>query len=65
MVQNSNFVRWSSAFHHVLVFTVKKRRVLFIDITEYNLQIESFLCKNIFSLPGKAQSGLAIKYTLF
>ena len=37
MVQDSDFVRWSSAFHRVLVFTVKKRRVLFIDIIEYTL----------------------------
>ena len=62
--QNSEFVRWSSTFHHVLVFTVMKRCVLFIDIAEYSLQTETFLCKNIFSLPArnyKAEFGLAIK----
>ena len=42
-----------SAFHHVFVFTVKKRRVLFIDIIEYSLKIETFLCKNIFFLPAR------------
>ena len=25
MIQDSDFVRWSSAFYHVLVFTVKTR----------------------------------------
>ena len=63
-MQDSDFVRWSSAFHHVLVFTVKKRCVLFIDIVEYTLYIETCLYKNIFSLPVKgykAQFGLTIK----
>ena len=36
-VQDSDFVRWSSAFHHVFVFTDKKRCVLFIDIVECTL----------------------------
>ena len=36
-VQVSEFVRWSSVFYHVFVFTVKKRCVLFIDIIEYTL----------------------------
>ena len=36
-VQDSEFVRWSSALHHVLVFIVKKRWILFIDIIEYTL----------------------------
>ena len=66
-MQDSDFVRWSSAFHHVLVFTIKKRCVLFIDIVEYTLEIENFLCKNIFSLLArnyKAQFGLAIKIYL-
>ena len=48
-VQDSEFVRWRSAFHHVFVLTVKKRCVLFIEIVEYTLYIETFLCKNIFS----------------
>ena len=64
MVQDSEFVRWSSAFHHVLVFTIKKRCVVLIDIIEYTLLIETTLCKNLFSLPAwtyKAQFGLAIK----
>ena len=64
MMQDSGFVRWSSAFHHVLVFIIKKRCVLLIDIIEYNLYIETFLCKNIFALPArnyKAQFGLTIK----
>ena len=39
-VQDSNFVKRSSAFHHVLVFIVKKRCVLFIDIVEYTVWIE-------------------------
>ena len=60
MIQDSDFVRWSSAFHHVFVFTVKKRCVLFIHfIVEKN-----FLCENIFSLLArnyKAQFGIAIK----
>ena len=59
-----DFYKWSSTFHHVLVFTVKKRCVLFIHIVEYTLYIETFLCKNIFSLPArkyKAEYGLAIK----
>ena len=60
-MQDSNFVRWNSAFHHVLVFTVKKRCVLFIDIVEYTLYTTTFLCKNIFSLPAEAQCGLEIK----
>ena len=48
----------------MLVFTIKKIYVQFIYIIEYIMQIETFLCKNIFSLPArnyKAQSGLAIK----
>ena len=60
----SDFVRWNSAFHHVLVFTVKRRCVLFIYITEYTSQIEIFLCKNIFPFPArnyKAQFCLEIK----
>ena len=63
-MQDSEFVRRSSTFPHVLVFTVEKRCVLFIDIVEYNLYIDTFLCKHIFSLPAngyKAQFGLAIK----
>ena len=36
-IQDSEFVRWSSAFHHVFVFTVKKKCVLFIYITKYTL----------------------------
>ena len=36
-VQDSEFVRWSSTFHHVFVFTVKKRCVMFIDIVKYTL----------------------------
>ena len=53
MVQHSEFVRWSSAFHHVLVFAVKKRCALFTDIAEYTFKIETFLCQNIFPcLPG-------------
>ena len=57
MVQDSDFVRWSSTFHHVLVFTVKKRCVLFI----YSVKL-TFLCKNIFSMIARdyrAQFGLA------
>ena len=37
MVKDSEFVKWSSAFHHVFVFTVKKICVLFIYIIEYTL----------------------------
>ena len=36
---------------HVLVFTVKRRHVPFIYTAEYTLEIETFLCKNKFSLP--------------
>ena len=68
MVQDSEIVRWSYAFLHVFVFTVKKRCVLFIDIAEYALQIESFLCRNKFLMPArnyKAQSYLAIKIEIY
>ena len=46
MGQDSEFVRWSytcasggatHVLHHVLVFTVKKRCVLFTDIVEFTL----------------------------
>ena len=37
MVPDSEFVRWSSAFHHVFVFTVTKRGVLFIYIIPVNV----------------------------
>ena len=37
IVQDYKFVRWRSTFHHVFVFTVNKRCVLFIYIIEYNL----------------------------
>ena len=33
----------------------RKGCVLFIDIVEYKLQIESFLCKNIFSMPARKE----------
>ena len=47
------FFRWSSAFHHVLVFTVKKRCVLFIDFVDNTLWIGTFLCENIYSMNAK------------
>ena len=65
MVHDSKFVRWSSAFHHVFVFTVNKRYVLFIYINKYTLQLETFCAKIHFLLPVRnyksVQSGLAIK----
>ena len=64
MVQNSNFVSWSSTFHHVLVFTVKKRCVLFIDFVEYTFKIENFLYKNIFSMCARNYKVLQSKHTL-
>ena len=50
----TEFVRWSSAFHHVFVFTVKERCVLFIDIIRVYLVEKNFLMqKYIFScMPG-------------
>ena len=62
-VQDSEFVRWSSAFHHVFVFTVKKRCVLFIDIVEHALYIKLSCAKLYFLMAArnyKAQSDLAI-----
>ena len=56
-----DFVRWSSAFHHVLVFTIKKRSVLFISKVEYILQIETPCVKIYIFLPAKAPFGFAIK----
>ena len=58
--QDPKKVIWSSVFHHELVFTMRKKCVLFIYIVEYR----TFLCKNIFSLPARnyeAKFGLAIK----
>ena len=68
MVQDFEFVRWSSTFHHVFVFTVKKRCVLFIYIIEYTLKIETSCAKIYFLLPArtyKAQSGLAFKIEIY
>ena len=67
MVQESEFVRWSSVFHHVFVFTEKMcpvhlfHRVYLVD--------RNFLVQKIyFLLPVrnyKAQSGLAIKIEIY
>ena len=68
---DSEFVRWSSAFHHVFVLKVKKRRVLFIDIVaEYTWLVvgKNFIVqKYIFScLPGTIrQSDLVIKIEMY
>ena len=65
MVQDSDFVRWSSVFHHVIVFTVRKKDVSCSFIFfRYTLQMEIFLCKKHISFPTliyKAQFGLTIK----
>ena len=37
MVQDSDFVRWSSDLHHVLVFTIKKTCVLLSTPCRYIL----------------------------
>ena len=65
MVQDSDFVRQSSAFHNVLLFTVKKRCVLFIDIIEFTLWIETACVKIYFPCMPRHSLVLQSKYTLF
>ena len=63
MVQDSEFVRWSSAFHHVFVFTVKKRCVLLIEIIKYNLQIKLSCVKIYFFLPARNYKAQSDRFT--
>ena len=60
---DSELVRWSSTFHHVFVFTVKKRCVLFIDIVKFYLLDKNFLVqKYIFScLPVNIRHSLILQ----
>ena len=68
MVQDSEFVRWSSAFHHVFVFTVTcvhlYHRVCLLD---RNFLVQKYIY--IYTLlPVRnymAQSGLAIKIEIY
>ena len=51
MVQDSEFVRWSSAFHHVFVFTVDKSRPVNLYHRVY-LDDRNFLVQKYFFLPA-------------
>ena len=67
MVQNSEFVRWSSAFHHVFVFIVKKD--VSCSFISSSIPCSSRQAReNIFSLAClnyKVQCGLAIKIEIY
>ena len=68
MVQDSKFVRWSSAFHHVFVFTVKTNVSCSFISSSIPCRQKLFCAKIYFLLPArnyKAQSGLAIKIEIY
>ena len=65
MVDDTKFVGWSSVFQHVFVFTISIKCVPLIYIAEYTLEIKTFLCKNMFSLPVRnSKSYFGLRYTL-
>ena len=48
MVWDSEFVRWSSAFHHVFVFTVKKTCLVHLYHRVYHVDRNFLVQKYIF-----------------